>query len=267
MNDLYDDYLEHHGVMGMKWGQRNAETLRKYGLAGGHTTKKAAKTVGSAVKTAGSASVRKVSLAGGKAVTYVKTKHDARKNMSYDEKLDKRRSHMTKRGAKRDNERALKRINTMSNEELRARINRMNLEAEYLRAVKSNQKPSRSKRFGSYIGQKTMKMVDTALDTTATNLGRSFANQVTATPNARAKAIMSREKQRMDAFYVPKGNKQNKSSSNAETKPTKESPLQNKVVNKVEVQKVMKTKTPPETSEYLKSLYKESYENLLDDGR
>jgi len=33
MNDEIGSYLEHHGIKGMKWGVRNAETLRKYGLS------------------------------------------------------------------------------------------------------------------------------------------------------------------------------------------------------------------------------------------
>jgi len=32
--ETYRDFIAHHGVSGMKWGVRNQETLRKYGLLG-----------------------------------------------------------------------------------------------------------------------------------------------------------------------------------------------------------------------------------------
>ena len=41
--------LVHYGVLGMKWGQRNAETLRKYGKSGNLSSQK---TVAKAEKTA-----------------------------------------------------------------------------------------------------------------------------------------------------------------------------------------------------------------------
>lgn len=38
------DYLAHYGVLGMKWGVRNAETLRKYAGEKGRTLKNRTKT-------------------------------------------------------------------------------------------------------------------------------------------------------------------------------------------------------------------------------
>lgn len=93
--DGQNDYLEHYGVSGMKWGVRSAETLRKYGMLTGAKARAAARAAaaklrkskaqaGVQAKRVGTAAKAKASKAAGSASKAAKAKvsksvDDARK--------------------------------------------------------------------------------------------------------------------------------------------------------------------------------------------
>lgn len=116
--------LYHHGIKGMKWGvRRTPEQL-------GHTTDKVKK----AAKSAGTAIVRGAKKAGSAAVTTIKNKRAESKQ----KKADKEEVKRNKRTSK-------KKLEDMTNEELRSHIERMRLEQQY--AQLSPKKVSAGKKF------------------------------------------------------------------------------------------------------------------------
>lgn len=96
-SDDSEDYLEHHGTKGMKWGVRSRETLRKYGLLKGTgaklsssvgKVKKAASTKAAQISNAAAASAKK---AAGNASAFTKAKAKAYVDSKKSEFAEKRK--------------------------------------------------------------------------------------------------------------------------------------------------------------------------------
>lgn len=159
MNDLLvtmtDDtqYICHYGVMGMKWGKRNAETLRKYksgnggqvskkkGSSGESRVGKVAKAAGRSIKTAGMTAGSKAATAAKAAVRNALDQHAKRKQV--DKLMDdagvkkkKQREAFEKARAQtlssHDPETVFKGAYTLTDEELGLKINRLKKEGELL---------------------------------------------------------------------------------------------------------------------------------------
>lgn len=105
----YSDYLEHHGVKGMHWGIRR---YQPYSQTGGRKSGKSGKEIGKAAKKAGRTAAKLASPTGYAVYKGSKAAKERRYNNSDYAKAKK-----------------------MSDQELRDRINRINLEQNYVQAM------------------------------------------------------------------------------------------------------------------------------------
>lgn len=139
-----NDELYHYGVKGMKWGiRRTPEQL-------GHVTKKARNTAASVSKAVGSAA-KKAGSAVAKAASESKQRREAKKKHAEEVKRTQRNSK--------------KKISELTNDELRERIQRMELEQRY-RQLTPQQK-SKGQAFLSTVGNQVIKPA-------ATNAARQY---------------------------------------------------------------------------------------------
>lgn len=112
-----NNYLMHYGVKGMRWGVRR---YQPYSQTGGRKSGKSGKEIGKAAKKAGKASVILAS------PTAYGTYKGAKKLLSKSKEASERRY----------NKSDYAKAKSMSDAELREKINRINLEQNYLQAVK-----------------------------------------------------------------------------------------------------------------------------------
>lgn len=141
MENNKDDFLMHYGVMGMKWGVRNAETQRKY--AGGKSRKKTAKVIANRAFTAGKNTVKS-------GVNKISESHAEAKAVK---KQAKESGVSTKRGMKEfkklraetlrahDPELVERGMHTLTDSELNAKLTRLNTEKQ-VRDLAANKRNS-----------------------------------------------------------------------------------------------------------------------------
>lgn len=126
-----DDELQHHGIKGMKWGVRRTQAQLGHKTSSGTGKKKTSKSSGSVTKT-----LKKT----GKKVSSLYSKNKA--------------SRQSKKAAKEAAEQSKKKksISEMSDAELRAQIDRLNLERQYKQLVAANNpNKGRGKQFVSNV--------------------------------------------------------------------------------------------------------------------
>lgn len=121
---MENKYLAHHGVKGMKWGVRSAETLRKYGVGGKLTPKNKAGVVST-----------------------IKERREAKKP-TFEQR---RQTALTTRSAKK----LAENMDTLDDKELQQRYNRLNLE-QNVRNLSRNQVSSGRKMVGD-VGKEVAK--------------------------------------------------------------------------------------------------------------
>lgn len=175
------DELYHYGIKGMKWGiRRTPEQL-------GHRTKTSAK-VASAAKSAGSAVVRGAKKAGSAVATSVKNRRAAKKQ----KKAEEREVERTKKLKK-------KKVSDMTDQELRDRIARLQLEQQYkqLAPQTTNKGKSWVRRALEGAAESSMKnLAEQAFDT----LGGESINRIAAAmagydnPNDPSKRVVNPRK-------------------------------------------------------------------------
>lgn len=151
IEDHEDDYLEHYGVQGMKWGVRNAETLRKYAGAKGRGVKSKAKKGASGAARGLSRIGKRAAKSARNRVEKVSEKRAAKKQekqrlkeLGYDGKKGREEYEKLRKTtlASHDAATIAKGMHTLSDAELSDKIKRLNTENQ-VREMARNQENAR----------------------------------------------------------------------------------------------------------------------------
>ena len=135
---MRDDYLAHYGVPRMKWGVRNAETLRKYAGPKGRTSKSKKETIRSRIGSVGSTLKTK-------AVSSARTRIENRRQVNRlykensTEKGRKEFDRLRKKTLRSHDPSVIERgMHTLTDSELDIKIERLNKEQKVRDLVQSN---------------------------------------------------------------------------------------------------------------------------------
>lgn len=158
--EYYNEELIHSGIKGMKWGFRRFQNSDGSLTPAGRERYGSGKSIGQTIKDYKTARRRKKNLAKARAA-----------------RVEKQQAVVQRQ---KDLEAGKIPLRKMTNEEIQAKIDRINLEKSYKEAVRNNQSYSRTKRFvNKFLDSTVDKVADnTAADLVAQSMKVVLAKQV-----------------------------------------------------------------------------------------